>query len=437
MQTSTRTPRQELFLSVWAMVAAFGTYFCMYAFRKPFEVGEYRGHAFALGESRWELFTLVVTAQTIGYTLSKFLGIKVISEVSASARVYWLVGLIGLAELALLGFALVPPPWNFVSLFFNGLALGMVFGMVMGFLEGRRTTEALLAALCASFIIASGVVKSVGKSLIQDYRVNEYWMPFVTGLLFVPPLLLCTWMLTRIPPPTAEDIALRSARTPMTSADRWAFFNRYALGLILLVGFYVLLTILRTVRDVYGNDIWKGLGFGKAPGIFAQSETLVMFGVVAINGLAVIFRNNRLAFLVALGTSCLGLLLGLVSLVSFGRGWVDGFTYMVLLGMGLYLPYVAFHTTLLDRLVALLRDRGNIGFLMYLADSFGYLGFVVFINIAGPMGLLESERFMDFFQATNYALIAISLVVLVVLTAYFILRTAPQPEANLEPASSA
>jgi hypothetical protein len=105
--------------------------------------------------------------------------------------------------------------------------------------------------------------------------------------------------------------------------------------------------------------------------------------------------------------------------------------------MGLYLPYVAFHTTLLDRLVALLRDRGNIGFLMYLADSFGYLGFVVFINIAGPMGLLESERFMDFFQATNYALIAISLVVLVVLTAYFILRTVPQTEANLEPASSA
>ena len=50
---------------------------------------------------------------------------------------------------------------------------------------------------------------------------------------------------------------------------------------------------------------------------------------------------------------------------------------MVLHGLGLYLPYVAVHTTIFERLIAMTRDRGNIGYLMYLADAFGYLGYVV------------------------------------------------------------
>jgi len=414
-------------LSTWAIVAAFGTYFCMYAFRKPFEVGTYAGHPLALGSSKIELFTLLISAQTLGYTLSKFIGIKVISEMKPAARLGWLVGLIVLAELALVGFGLVPPPWNFVCLFLNGLPLGMVFGLVMGFLEGRRTTEALLAGLCASFIVSSGVVKSIGKSLIAE-GVSEYWMPALTGALFLIPFLAFAWMLGQIPPPTSEDIASRSERTPMTSGDRWSFFNKYALGLILLVGFYLLLTILRTVRDVYANAIWTNLGYEKSPSVFASSETLVMFGVVLCNGLAVLFRDNRTAFFVALGTSAAGLVLALAALVGFDRGLLDGFTFMVLLGLGLYLPYVAFHTTMLDRLVALLRDRGNIGFLMYLADSFGYLGFVIAINIAGLSGALERERFFGFFRSTNYWGVGLSLVVVALLALYFGLKKSPPME---------
>jgi len=422
--------RSELALSAWAVTAAFGAYFCMYAFRKPFEVGTFKGHPLALGDFRIELFTLVVTAQTVGYTLSKFLGIKVISEMRPAARVGWLLGLIGLAELALLGFALVPPPWNFVFLFLNGLPLRMVFGLVMGFLEGRKTTDALLAGLCASFIVASGWVKSVGKSLLLA-GVSEFWMPFLTGLLFVPPLVLFAWMLGRIPPPSADDVALRAERTPMDRRERWAFFSRYAVGLVLLVAFYLLLTILRSVRDVYANDVWRGLGYDKAPAVFGQSETLVMLGVVAVTALAVVVRDNRRAFFAALATSAGGLGVALFALVGFDHGWLDGFAYMVLLGLGLYVPYVAFHTTLLDRLVALLRDRGNIGFLMYLADSFGYLGFVVFINVAAPFGVLGEGHFPAFFRATNYAVVLAALAVLVVLAGYFAWRTARSSPAPL------
>src|SRR5262249_6511954 len=125
--------------------------------------------------------------------------------------------------------------------------LGMVFGLVLGFLEGRRHTEALTAGLCASFIFADGAVKSAGAALLAA-GVSEFWMPAVTGLLFVPPIVLSTWMLTRVPGPTALDVAARSERAPMGRADRRAFFWRYAPGLVLLVVVYLLVTILRSVR---------------------------------------------------------------------------------------------------------------------------------------------------------------------------------------------
>jgi hypothetical protein len=49
---------------------------------------------------------------------------------------------------------------------------------------------------------------------------------------------------------------------------------------------------------------------------------------------------------------------------------------MVLNGIGLYLAYVPFSTTLFERLIATFNRPANVGFLTYLADSFGYLGTV-------------------------------------------------------------
>src|ERR1035438_941816 len=152
--------------------------------------------------------------------MSKFIGIKVIAEMPAGRRVIWLLGLIAVSEAALLVFAVTPAPLNGLFLFVNGLPLGMVFGLVLGFLEGRRHTEALTAGLCASFIFAGGVTKSVGAYLL-DAGLTEAWMPFWAGLLFAPPLLVFAWMLSRIPAPSAADVAARAARTPMRSEELW------------------------------------------------------------------------------------------------------------------------------------------------------------------------------------------------------------------------
>lgn len=167
---------------------------------------------------------LLITAQVFGYMLSKFIGIKVVSEITPNQRIKTILLLMGIAWIALLLFAITPSPYNIIFMFLNGIPLGMIWGLVFSFLEGRRNTELLGAGLSVSFIVASGLVKSVGKFLISNYQVSEFWMPFLVGLIFVPTLFLGIWMLHKIPPPSLEDEQHRTKRVPMSRAQRRNFF---------------------------------------------------------------------------------------------------------------------------------------------------------------------------------------------------------------------
>lgn len=364
--------------SAYCIAAAFTTYFCMYAFRKPFTAAEFADAAPLAGVG---YKAALVAAQVAGYTLSKWIGVRVIAEMPPARRGVSILLLIGVAEAALLGFAVVPAPYNLAMLFLNGLPLGMVFGLVLSFLEGRRLTEALSAGLCASFIVASGAVKSVGRWLLVEAGVGEYWMPFVSGAMFVPPLALGVWMLTRIPPPTAEDVAQRSERAPMDAASRWGFLRRHGVPLGGLVAVFIALTVLRSLRDDFAVEIWRDLGYNAAPAVFAWSELCVMLGVTAVNGSASIIKGNRSALLFSLVLVLLGFVTVLVALRGQATGSLGAFAFMVLVGLGAYVPYVAFHTTVFERLIAVYGERANLGYLMYLADASGYLGYVAVLAL--------------------------------------------------------
>ena len=392
----------------------------MYAFRKPFTAGTFEGTFDnpLLADIGYK--SILVTAQLAGYTLSKFLGIKVVSEMPASRRVIGILGLIGVAELALLLFAMTPAPWNFFWLFLNGLPLGMVFGLVLAFLEGRQMTEALSAGLCASFIWASGVVKTVGRMLIVDYNVSEYWMPFWTGLLFVPPLLIGVWMLSQIPQPSEADIAMRTARPPMTREERRDFLRRHIWGLSGLLSIYVLLTVMRSLRDDFAVEIWRDLGVGGTPEVFAQSELWVTVIVTIVSGAAIVIKNNRTAFLTSLSLQGCGFLLILASLAGYTAGTLDAFPFMVLLGLGMYVPYVAFHTTLFERLIAASRDTGNLGYLMYLADSLGYLGYIVVVVLRS--WLSKDLNFLQLLNRSSAVIAVLSLAILALVAVHYVRR---------------
>ena len=55
------------------------------------------------------------------------------------------------------------------------------------------------------------------------------------------------------------------------------------------------------------------------------------------------------------------------------------FQWMTGVGLGLYMVYIPYNSNLFDRFISAFRITGNVGFLIYLADSFGYLGSVAVI----------------------------------------------------------
>lgn len=398
--------------------AAFAAYFCVYAFRKPFTAATFDSASIAwpfIGQLG--LKTVLVLSQLLGYTLSKFIGIKVVSEMGSKHRAWAIIGLIGLAELALVGFAFLPIPFKVLMIFLNGLPLGMIFGLILSYLEGRKQTEALSAALCASFILSSGVVKSVGSWLIQDWGVSEFSMPMVAGMIFFVPLLIAVWILQRTPPPDQQDRELRNERPPMNSADRLNFLNAYWPGLSLLVLVYVALTIVRTVRDDFAVEIWRDMGVQQTPSVFATSEMWVGIGVTALCGLTIWVRSNWLAIRLTIGLMSLSFVLVLLSTMMQSVGGLSPFAFMVSCGIGLYVPYVAFHTTIFERLIAVSRLPSNLGFLMYVADSIGYLGYAVIIVLRTQ--LEDAHSLLPFFRWTLVFAATFSIICLSVAWAYF------------------
>lgn len=388
----------------------------MYGFRKPFTAADFAG------TTAWGLDfkTLLVVSQVLGYMLSKFIGIKIISEAPQQRRAVLILALVGMAELALVLFGLVPRPWNGVLLFFNGLPLGMVYGLVIGFLEGRRLAEALIAGLCVSFILADGVTKSVGAWLLAR-GVTEDWMPAVAGAIFAGPLVVVVAILARIPSPSIADVAARTVRPPLTRRERWALFSRHATGLSLLCVVYLMVTILRSVRADFAPQLWRGLGF-ETPATFTASELWVACGVLLINGCAVFIRDNRAAFFVALGNCFAGFALLSFALLGWRAGQLAPFGFMVCVGLGLYLPYVAMHTTVFERMLAMTRERGNLGFLMYVVDAVGYFGYVVVMlarSLARPDGDL-----LGFFITSCWLAVLLCFASLLATWRYFANRSA-------------
>jgi MFS family permease len=384
----------------WAFVlyvslSSFVVYACMYGFRKPFTAASYDGITL------WGISykVILVISQVLGYMLSKFYGIRFIAGMKAQKRVGYLILLILIAWAALLLFAVVPAPYNFVFMFINGLPLGMVWGLVFGFVEGRRTTELMGAILSTSFIFASGIAKTIGKGLIL-HGVSESWMPFLAGGAFIIPLLLSTWLLSQTPPPDTEDIASRTIRLPMDKQQRRNFLRIFGLALIPIVTAYVMLTILRDFTEDFANELWSETGFRNDANVFANTSTVVGLIVLAVIGGFFLIRNNYKAFQLNNVIIIGGFILAAGSTVAFHLHLISPVAWIITASAGLYLGYVPYNCFYFERMLAAYKIPGNVGFLIYIADAFGYLGTVVVLLVKEFVHIKYS--WVDFFTGMFY-----------------------------------
>jgi MFS family permease len=384
----------------WAFVlyvslSSFVVYACMYGFRKPFTAASYDGIRL------WGISykVVLVISQVLGYMLSKFYGIRFIAGMRSEKRAGYIILLILIAWASLLLFAIVPIPYNFVFMFINGLPLGMVWGLVFGFVEGRRTTELMGAVLATSFIFASGIAKTVGKSLIL-HGISESWMPFLAGAAFVIPLLLSTWLLSQTPPPDAADVAQRTIRLPMDKQQRRSFLRVFGFALIPTVVAYVMLTVLRDFTEDFANELWSETGFRDKANVFANTSTVVGLIVLAVIGGFFLIRNNYKAFqlnnVIVIG----GFVLAAGATAAYHFHLITPVTWIIAASAGLYLGYIPYNCFYFERMLAAYKIPGNVGFLIYIADAFGYLGTVVVLLVKEFVHI--KYTWVDFFTGMFY-----------------------------------
>ncbi|MBT4694070.1 MAG: hypothetical protein HOB73_12060 [Planctomycetaceae bacterium] len=182
---------------------------------------------------------------------------------------------------------------------------------------------------------------------------------------------------------------------------------------------YFFLTAYRDFRDNFGVEIFDQLGYGKSEtAIFTRSELWVAFGVVGTLAVLNLIRDNRLgligAFVVMTGGCCL---MG-AGTMWYDAGTISGLQWMIMCGLGSYLAYVPYGSVLFDRLIASTRVMGTAVFVIYIADSIGYIGSISVMaikdQIAGDMTRLE------FFRQLTYGMSGLGVAMLVLSLIYFL-----------------
>lgn len=206
----------------------------------------------------------------------------------------------------------------------------------------------------------------------------------------------------------------------MNAVERKKFMLTFAPGLVLLILTYMLLTAFRDFRDNFSADVWKSLGYGSSADIFTKTEVPITIAILVIMGSIMFIKNNRAALIINHLLILLGMVLVGISSFLFERELISASIWMIMLGLGLYLGYVPFNSILFDRLIATFKYVSTVGFLIYLADAFGYLGSI------GVMMYKEfgqaSLSWLDFFIGAGYVMSVVGSVLIIGSMVYFYFR---------------
>jgi hypothetical protein len=186
---------------------------------------------------------------------------------------------------------------------------------------------------------------------------------------------------------------------------------------VLLMIIYAGLNAYRDFRDNFAAELWTALGYINAPAIFTLSEVPIALITLLFIGSLVVIRNNQWAFWTSLGTVVMsGVLVGVTTL-AYRSELFDPTLWMIVVGLGMYVPYIAFHVMVFERMIAVCRQESNVGYLMYVADACGYLASCV-VMLYRNFGAAQLS-WLEFFVWASYALAIGSVLLALLAAAYF------------------
>jgi hypothetical protein len=413
---------QNLPLSVqtlFAAAAAFSTYLCFYPFRRAYTAATFEELYF------WGIHfkILIITAQVLGFAVSKGIGVKIVSEMKPENRAKGLLFFTGISWICMLFFGLTPAPYNLLFVFLGSLPLGLFYGVILGFLEGRKSTDLLVAALTASFIIGSGFAKSIGKWVLSTFDVSEFLMPFVADSIMYIPLAISVWFLAQIPRPSEADKNDRVERLPMNKNDRKAFRKEFGIGLVLFIISYVLLTAYREFRDNFMPEILQELGYGGQTALFTKTEIPIAVAVLLLMASMRWIKNHAKAFIVIQSLLLLGaLIIGLATFL-YQMEIINPILWLISVGFGAYVAYSMCNSIYFERMLAAFKYAGTVGFMITLADYYAYFGSLLVLFYKNFFQNKTTN--VNFFIYGSYAL-AVSYFLMVLVSMFYFEKKAAQ-----------
>ena len=206
----------------------------------------------------------------------------------------------------------------------------------------------------------------------------------------------------------------------MNASERRSFLRSYFPGLVLLVIVYLFLTSYRDFRDNYAAEIWADLGQGQQAGVFTLTEIPIAISVMIVLGLLYLVKNNKRGLFLTYVIMGSGALMVGVSTLMFDGGAIGPRTWMILVGLGLYLGYVPYGCVLFDRTIAALGTVATAVFLIYISDAVAYGGSVAIV-LYKVLGQADISK-LQFFRYFSYTMSAACVVFFAISGAYFLRR---------------
>lgn len=338
----------------------------MYAIRKPFTALVYSQDILGYGIKSW-----MVLAQLLGYTLSKFVGIKWLGELNRNHRFRMIVLILTSATIPLLLMGFSNCKYWPIWMLLNGFPLGLIWGIVFSYIEGRNLTELIGAILACTFIFSSGFVKSIA-ILLQENHFSLEFIPFYVAIIFLIPAIIFSYLLEKMPTPSNEEILANAPRTALTKSERKAINKKYFGFLFAIILLYGFLTLLRDVRDNFGAEIMSGLHIYNAKNLTQLESIITIIMLVSIPFISRV-KNHYNAILTTIVVTFLGGLICISTSILFKNQLIDGMGLLLFSGGGIYIGYILINISIMNRLIGLNGTPANSGFLVYMADSAGYL----------------------------------------------------------------
>ena len=178
---------------------------------------------------------------------------------------------------------------------------------------------------------------------------------------------------------------------------------------------FIFVTAFRDFRDSYQIEILGGLGLENENAIFTRTETIVTLCAMTALVVMKLLDSRKWGVIPNLLFMMLAFLTLGASTFLYDRGVVDGFTWIVLTGVGAYLAYVPCDTIFYERVISSTGWVGTAVFMACVMDAGGYTGSValqIYKNLgSGDVSYLDFFRQLCYFSTFfGVGLIAIGLV---------------------------